>query len=84
MPKQTFQITETKAETEPFSPESPMGFSVTVIISGCDAFVDFDSDPNADNGGVITQGVIFKTGVNGSWKASFKSVSGSGWITFWY
>lgn len=86
MAKQTFQITETKAETEMFLSNTMGSLPITVVVVGCDALVDFGQEPDADTqGGIVPRGIIFKTSVIPSVsKASFKAVSGSGWITFWY
>jgi len=86
MPKQTFQISTTAAESDNLSLPGVGGIliPVTVAVAGCDALVDFGTEPNADNGGVIPAGSIFKTMTLHGDKASFKAISGSGWITFYY
>lgn len=88
MAKQTFQINSTAAETEIFDLNSgAIGqIKVTVCCVGCDALIDFGPTPDADNnGGVVPGGTVFEaTAVPDRDKASFKAISGSGWITFYY
>lgn len=86
MAKQTFQINTTAAESASLSLEGVGGIliPISVAVAGCDALVDFGNEPNADNGGVVPNGAIFKTMTLHGDKASFKAISGSGWITFYY
>lgn len=86
--KQTYQTTTEQAETAILGENNGMvGFmNVTCVCVGADLLVDVGEQPDAAaNGGVVPAGVPFNLSViPGQWKASFKTISGTGWVTFYY